>query len=57
MGDVYKNIKEERVEAISVAIFTTTFEIGLLIVDERMGEKSIKQSIAQEGGNEAILEL
>ena len=57
MGDVYKNIKEERVEAISVAIFTTTFEIGLLIVDERMGEKSIKQSIAQEGGNEAIVEL
>ena len=42
MGDVYKNIKEERVEAISVAIFTTTFEIGFLIVDEQMGEKSIK---------------
>ena len=57
MGDVYKNIKEERVEAISVAIFTITFEIGLLIADERMGEKSIKQSIAQEGGNEAIVEL
>ena len=57
MGDVYKNIKEERVEAISVAIFTIRFEIGLLIADERMGEKSIKQSIAQEGGNEAIVEL
>ena len=44
-------------EAISVAIFTIRFEIGLLIADERMGEKSIKQSIVQEGGNEAIVEL
>ena len=45
-GDVYKNIKEERVEAISTTIFRATFEIGLLIADERMAEKSIKQSIA-----------
>ena len=44
-------------EAISVAIFRATFEIGLLVVDERKVVKSIKKRIAQDGGNEAIIEL
>ena len=57
VGDVYKNIKEERVEAISTTIFRATFEIGLLVADERMTKKSIKQRIAEDGGNQAIVEL
>ena len=57
-GDVYKNIKEERVAAISGA----TFEVEVLVDDkeyddERMADKSMKQMIEQDSDNEAIGEL